>query len=156
MRCQFQHAVSSDILCRASFTLRASSWNFAAFPLIFLALLAVRCATIFAINSVTRATGHTGMPLQELLFSSWAGLRGAISLIMAQAVVTDERIASGWSEGGVAQLCLWTAMMVLTSLFLSAPMVPQVLRMTGLHKVSPLKRRIRAKSKRALIRWARP
>ena len=52
------------------------------------------------------------------------------------------------------QITLWTAGIVVLTLLVNAPLMPVLLRWTGLAKVSPVKRRIRAKAARALQRYA--
>lgn len=52
------------------------------------------------------------------------------------------------------QITLWTAGIVVLTLLVNAPLMPVLLKWTGLAKVSPVKRRIRAKAARALQRYA--
>lgn len=52
----------------------------------------------------------------------------------------------------VLQMALWSSMFVLSTLLINAPLIPWLARVTGLLTVSPVKRSIREKAKRALIR----
>ena len=47
----------------------------------------------------------------------------------------------------------WTAGVVVLTLLINAPMIPLVLKWTGLSQVSPVKAKIRAKAARAFTRY---
>ena len=71
--------------------------SFALFPLLYLCLFAIRGVCIAAFNPIFALLGSRALPPRAVLFATWGGLRGAISLIMAQAVITtlgDERYAA--------------------------------------------------------------
>jgi hypothetical protein len=55
--------------------------------------------------------------------------------------------------GRGVQLAQWTAGMVVLTLLINAPLMPSLLRWTGLAGVSPVKQRMRAKAQRVLLRY---
>ena len=57
-------------------------------PLIYLAMMVVRGLCICLLNPIFRLAG-SHMSASEILFSTVGGLRGAISLILAQMLVTQ-------------------------------------------------------------------
>ena len=52
-----------------------------------------------------------------------------------------------------SQIALWTAGFVVMTLVINAPMLPWVMRKTGLAAIASVKRRMRAKAVRALVRF---
>ena len=59
-------------------------------PLIYLAMMVVRGLCICLLNPIFRLAG-SHMSAGEILFSTVGGLRGAISLILAQMLVTQSQ-----------------------------------------------------------------
>ena len=53
----------------------------------------------------------------------------------------------------VVQIALWTASFVVMTLVINAPLLPWVMRKTGLAAIASVKRRMRAKAVRALVRF---
>lgn len=51
------------------------------------------------------------------------------------------------------QMSAWTAGVVVLTLLINAPLIPLVLKWTGLSQVSPVKAKIRAKAARAFTRY---
>ncbi len=51
------------------------------------------------------------------------------------------------------QIALWTASFVVMTLVINAPLLPWVMRKTGLAAIASVKRRMRAKAVRALVRF---
>ena len=51
------------------------------------------------------------------------------------------------------QMSAWTAGVVVLTLLINAPLIPLVLKWTGLSQVSPVKAKIRAKAARAFARY---
>ena len=51
------------------------------------------------------------------------------------------------------QMSLWTAGVVVLTLLVNAPLIPLLLKWTGLTEVSPVKAKIRAKAARAFTRY---
>ena len=51
------------------------------------------------------------------------------------------------------QIALWTAGFVVMTLVINAPLLPWVMRKTGLAAIASVKRRMRAKAVRALVRF---
>ena len=52
-----------------------------------------------------------------------------------------------------SQIALWTSGFVIMTLVINAPLLPWVMEKTGISKVASVKRRMRAKAKRALVRF---
>ena len=51
------------------------------------------------------------------------------------------------------QISMWTAGIVVLTLLVNAPLIPMLLKWTGLSQVSPVKAKIRAKAARAFSRY---
>ena len=51
------------------------------------------------------------------------------------------------------QMSMWTAGIVVMTLLVNAPLIPVLLKWTGLSQVSPVKAKIRAKAARAFTRF---
>ena len=71
----------------------AGSWHallitFWRLPLIYLAMMVVRCLCICLLNPIFRLAGSHMSP-GEVVFATVGGLRGAISLVLAQVLVTQ-------------------------------------------------------------------
>ncbi|PRW44236.1 Sodium hydrogen exchanger 7 [Chlorella sorokiniana] len=148
----FAGASAVNFMIRAVEGLGDYGFAFALFPAIYIALFLIRGLCILLFNPVFALLGSQPLPLRAVPFATWGGLRGAISLIMCQVVVTDESVV-GRSPLVAAQLGLWTSLFVLCTLLINAPTIPAVLRWTGLTEVSPVKLSIREKAKRALLRY---
>lgn len=103
---------------------------------------------------VTLPGVYEGLDARGQAFTTFTGLRGVISLVLLQMVVT------GAANGGqnerliVAQMVVWGAGFVSLTLLLNAPFIGAVLSATGLNKVSPTKLAIRSKAWRALQRFS--
>ena len=69
---------------------RALVVTFWKLPLIYLAMMVVRGLCICLLNPIFRLAG-SHMSAGEILFSTVGGLRGAISLILAQMLVTQSQ-----------------------------------------------------------------
>lgn len=133
----FAGASCVNFTIRAAETLQAAAWDFALFPAIFAALIAIRGVSLLLLNALFPLLGSHSLPLSAIAFATWSGLRGAVSLGMAQVLVTDDLLARS-NRGLVAQMGLWTALCVLGTLLINAPLVPAVLRWSGLVHVSPV------------------
>jgi NhaP-type Na+/H+ or K+/H+ antiporter len=55
-------------------------------------MLAIRGVCILLCNPLFHLLGSQALPLRAVAFATWGGLRGAISLIMCQLIVTDESL----------------------------------------------------------------
>ncbi|KAK9840543.1 hypothetical protein WJX81_000451 [Elliptochloris bilobata] len=120
-------------------------------PLLYLAVLGVRGLCILLLNPLFKLAG-TAMSWSEIIFTTVGGLRGAISLILVQQVVTES--APGQEDQKVtAELAMWTSGVVVCTLLINAPLLPLVLHWTGLARISPVKGRLRAKAVRSLRRF---
>ncbi|PSC69954.1 Sodium hydrogen exchanger 7 [Micractinium conductrix] len=148
----FAGASSVNFAIRAVEGLADYGRAFAMFPPIYILLFAIRGLCIALFNPLFSLVGRQSLSPRAVMFATWGGLRGAISLIMAQVIVTDESFAA---QGGLvaAQMGLWTGLFVLSTLLVNAPTIPALLRFTRLNQVSLVKLRIREKAKRALLRY---
>ncbi|KAL4858875.1 Protein ACTIVITY OF BC1 COMPLEX KINASE 3 [Chlorella vulgaris] len=129
----FAGASATNFMIRAVETLHDYRVSFALFPPVYLTMFLIRGISILLFNPLFHLLGSQALPLRAVLFATWGGLRGAISLIMAQVVVTDEVLASH-GQLVSAQMGLWTSLFVLSTLIINAPTVPAVLQYTGLTK----------------------
>eukprot|EP00878_Enallax_costatus_P002544 GHUV01002726.1.p1 GENE.GHUV01002726.1~~GHUV01002726.1.p1 ORF type:complete len:958 (+),score=224.31 GHUV01002726.1:205-3078(+) len=115
-------------------------------PIIYIILCLVRFVLIVAFRPLFIAI-KGDMSFKECVFICVAGLRGSASLIMGSAVVTHELGVTSEAFSVVkAMMVFWTAGFVLLTLLINAPLLPTVLRLTGLSKVpeKQLARRQRA------------
>ncbi|GAB4814387.1 hypothetical protein N2152v2_001433 [Parachlorella kessleri] len=151
----FSGASAINFLVRSTETLR-DNWQqvLLVFPSIYVGMFAARGLCILAFNPFFKLLGAGSLPLPAVLFATWGGLRGAVSLIMAQAVVTDDVMANN-DKLLTAQMGMWTSSFVLATLLINAPTVPTLLKLTGLVRVSPVKLSIREKARRALLRYTK-
>ncbi|EIE21844.1 hypothetical protein COCSUDRAFT_56295 [Coccomyxa subellipsoidea C-169] len=124
-------------------------------PLIFIATIIVRGVTIALFNPLFKLA-KSEMTMSEILFATIGGLRGAVSLILTQVVVTEQNPDPTLANRAVtAELALWTAGIVVCTLVVNAPLMPLILRWTRLSDISPVKVRMRGKAARALLRYTR-
>eukprot|EP00775_Hariotina_reticulata_P013876 gene13876-13995_t len=116
-------------------------------PVIYIILMLVRFVLTIAFRPLFIAI-KGDMTFRECIFVCAAGLRGSASLIMGSAVVTDQLHGQGDVTFSVvkAMMVFWTAGFVLLTLLINAPLLPAVLRVTGLSEVpeKQLARRRRA------------
>ena len=71
----------------ASAVLASTLWRF---PLIYLVMFGVRFLFVLGFAPLFRVL-RARLTMMEIIFATVAGLRGSVSLIMAQAVATDQR-----------------------------------------------------------------
>lgn len=94
-----------------------------------------------------------------IMFATLGGLRGALSLIMAQVIIQAKarEHVSGSEPKQVdlvtAQLVFWSSGFVLLTLIINAPLMPTFMRWTGLVEQSKAGKTVRAKARRALLRF---
>ncbi|GMH41236.1 hypothetical protein BSKO_09146 [Bryopsis sp. KO-2023] len=120
-------------------------------PVIYVAIFAFRFALITLFSPLLRLF-RAPISFKAIIFVSFAGLRGSLSLIMAQTVVTlphppkdDPNLRKVR-----AQIALWTSGFVLLTLLVNAPMIPVLLRWTGLNRVTLIKLHMVERAKEAL------
>ena len=126
------------------------------FPLVYLIVFGLRFALLTGFRPLFRLEG-SDLPVRDALFATVAGLRGSVALILAQAVITagdSEAIAMGKvppEEIRVrAEIVLWTALFVLCTLLINAPLLPKVLRLTKLDVIPDARLALRRRALRAL------
>ena len=91
-------------------------------------------------------------------FTTFAALRGAISLIMVQAFVSQDygedspRVPMKHIK---TEMATWVSGFVLLTLLLNAPLIPRVLKWTGLNTESRVRLRLREKAKRSILRYTK-
>ncbi|KAL0035986.1 hypothetical protein WJX77_010179 [Trebouxia sp. C0004] len=118
-------------------------------PLIYIVFNCIRFIVIFALRPLFKLL-HRDLSTKEVVFASIAGLRGSVSLIMAQAFVTESSTTTPEARMIKAELVLWVAGFVLLSLIINAPMLPWIMRITRLNTVPEGKLRMRRKAVIAL------
>lgn len=135
-------------------------WNVALMVFIYIAMFVGRFLCIAFYNMFFALVGEA-LPWNVMFFATIGGLRGALSLIMAQVVIQEkarQNEESGQSEEMqidivTAQMVLWSAGFVLMTLLINAPLMPWFMAITGLTKVSDASNIVRSKAKRALLRF---
>ncbi|KAL0054880.1 hypothetical protein WJX82_003714 [Trebouxia sp. C0006] len=118
-------------------------------PLIYIVFNCIRFIVIFSLRPLFKLL-HRDLSTKEVVFASIAGLRGSVSLIMAQAFVTESSTTTPDARMIKAELVLWVAGFVLLSLIINAPMLPWIMRITRLNTVPEGKLRMRRKAVIAL------
>lgn len=109
---------------------------------------------------------HTSMQMHIshhsniIMFATLGGLRGALSLIMAQVIIqakAREHVSGSGEPKQVdlvtAQLVFWSSGFVLLTLLINAPLMPTFMKWTGLVEQSKAGKTVRAKARRALLRF---
>ena len=105
--------------------------------------LAARAAVLFGMFPLLSAIGWAepvSNPLRLVVL--WGGLRGAISLALALAVVENPRVPAE-VKSFVAVLCTG---FVLFTLFVNAPLLRPLIRLFGLDRLSPADMAVRARA----------
>eukprot|EP00879_Flechtneria_rotunda_P004544 GHRR01004799.1.p1 GENE.GHRR01004799.1~~GHRR01004799.1.p1 ORF type:complete len:1688 (+),score=648.93 GHRR01004799.1:153-5216(+) len=109
-------------------------------PIIFIVLTLLRFGLTFAFRPLFILM-RGDLSFKECIFVCAAGLRGSASLIMGSAVVTEQlhTVVQPDTTFDVvrAMMVFWTAGFVLLTLLINAPLLPTVLRLTGLSVVPP-------------------
>lgn len=110
-------------------------------PLIWVGLNALRFTVISAFRPLFKLWGAP-MEGRDVLLCSAAGLRGSVSLIMAQAVVIEvPRSDNPIMQRVQSEVVMYTAVFVLLTLLIQAPMLPHILSWTKLDTI-PLEHQI--------------
>eukprot|EP00887_Chlorella_sp_A99_P005087 scaffold25.g5087.t1 len=153
--------------------LNNTAWSYAAIPLIYLSMMLIRVGCIFLFNWTVfkwlkegecRAPGWAGTVLtwQEVLFTGWSGLRGAVSLILIADFVNVSTLRGNPANRGDpfndvdvvnGDISLWTSAFVFLTLCINAPAIGPVMRLLRLDRIPVEKMQMRAKAKRALSRF---
>ncbi|GIM04957.1 hypothetical protein Vretimale_9399, partial [Volvox reticuliferus] len=107
-------------------------------PLIFLASFALRFILIFfSFKLLQLVRLSEGLSIQEVIFVTVGGLRGSLSLVLAQSAAT---LASTHDENHVnrrvkAEIAIYTAGYVIMTLLINAPICGPLLTLLGLDKI---------------------
>lgn len=121
-------------------------------PFIYIAMFLARAASIAFFKPLFDCAG-SGMSWGVVLFTTFGGLRGAVSLILAQILVLDQEKKVLSSRHITAEIALWTSGFVVLTLIINAPLMPWLLKVTGVAETGGVKQRMRAKAARALVRY---
>lgn len=127
-------------------------------PIIYIAMMTIRFTCISIIKPFVnwRATAGPILTWSGVVFTTMGGLRGALSLIMVQAAIS-ENYGEDTEETPIIQIktemATWVSGFVLFTLLLNAPLLPQVLTWTGLNTESRVRLSLREKAKRSLLRY---
>eukprot|EP00892_Ulva_mutabilis_P007352 jgi/Ulvmu1/498/UM001_0506.1 len=124
-------------------------------PIIFLAIMAARLLLIAAFSPMLNLFGAK-LDWRGIVLCTVGGLRGALCLIMVQTTVLDIGADGNPDEklnAVKSSLALWTTGVVLGTLFINAPALSFILRVTGLTKVSLLTLQTRNKARRQFLRF---
>ena len=120
---------------------------------VFLTLLRGLLIAVFApiVNRISR--GGIELSWREIVFATMGGMRGGVSLILAQSVLMLEssKGAGGRSQGDViAEMGLFTAGFVLLTLLVNGPLLTPLMTFLQLNATSAADLNIRMKTRRAL------
>ncbi|KAL4437060.1 hypothetical protein ABPG75_004199 [Micractinium tetrahymenae] len=143
-----------NFLIRSAGMLAGSAWSWAAIPLIYIALVALRTGSYALFNVTPFRWLNEALSWPEVAFAGWAGLRGSVSLIMIADFLTHRSLLSNPSNEQQqlvnAEITLWTAMFVLLTLVINAPTLGPLVRLLGLNQAAKTRGPARARVKRAL------
>ncbi|MBC7907655.1 MAG: cation:proton antiporter [Rhodospirillaceae bacterium] len=117
--------------------------DFGLLAVLIVTAMAARALVLFGLFPVLTAVGWSepvGVPLRAVVL--WGGLRGAISLALALAVVENPKVPPE-VKSFVAVLC--TAF-VLSTLFINAPLLRPLIRLLGLDRLSPADMAVRGRA----------
>lgn len=150
---------SVNFLIRSVKLLNRTAASYYAIPCIFVAMIIIRTTCIALFNPLFRALGE-GLAPREIVFVGWAGMRGAVSLIMVSAFASGSRPmfeeGQGSSAAAVsADISLWTAAFVVLTLLINGPSIAHMLRLLGLDSVPPEMVKMRSRARRALCRFTK-
>ncbi|KAL3141541.1 Son of sevenless 1, variant 2 [Trebouxia sp. C0010 RCD-2024] len=135
------------------FAFKTVAVTFWRLPVIFIVIFLVRGLLIVMFNPLFKLS-DSHLPAPVILFATFGGLRGAVSLILAQMLVSQQdQQQKSRDMLQTAQISMWTAGIVVLTLLVNAPLIPMLLKWTGLSQVSPVKAKIRAKAARAFSRY---
>ncbi|KAL3155128.1 Son of sevenless 1, variant 2 [Trebouxia sp. C0009 RCD-2024] len=135
------------------FAFKTVAVTFWRLPVIFIVIFLVRGLLIVMFNPLFKLS-DSHLPAPVILFATFGGLRGAVSLILAQMLVSQQdQQQKSRDMLQTAQISMWTAGIVVLTLLVNAPLIPMLLKWTGLSQVSPVKAKMRAKAARAFSRY---
>jgi len=121
-------------------------------PLVWLMLNVLRFLIIVAFKPLFWV-GKAPLTLRDCLFCAGSGLRGSVSLILAQAVVTEvPQSVDPVVQKVQSEVVMFTAIFVMLTLLVNAPMLPRILRWTKLDAVPLQHQKMRRKALRMLLR----
>ncbi|KDD76916.1 hypothetical protein H632_c68p2, partial [Helicosporidium sp. ATCC 50920] len=140
-----------------------TTWSYAAIPLIYIFMLIIRASCLFLFNPIFAWAGEH-LSSADIVFTSWAGLRGAVSLIMVADFVSNSQFHLGDSDNPEdpytqlnavnADVSLWTAAFVLLTLCINAPTISPLMQLLRLNRIPWERRKMRARAKKALERFS--
>eukprot|EP01025_Chloroclados_australasicus_P022893 TRINITY_DN23409_c1_g1_i7.p1 TRINITY_DN23409_c1_g1~~TRINITY_DN23409_c1_g1_i7.p1 ORF type:complete len:1503 (-),score=153.99 TRINITY_DN23409_c1_g1_i7:350-4858(-) len=124
-------------------------------PIIYIIMFVLRGLAILIFSPLLQALRQP-ISLPGVAFVTWAGLRGALCLIMAQTVVVTEFGNQNDTTNGIkAALALWTAGVAFLTLVINAPLISTMLHVTGLDQIELVKVRMRRRAKKALQEYTK-
>ncbi|KAL6780791.1 hypothetical protein ACKKBF_B11690 [Auxenochlorella protothecoides x Auxenochlorella symbiontica] len=142
--------------------LNNTAWSYAAIPLIWVFMFFIRAGCLVLFNPIFKWVGEA-LSTQDIIFTSWCGLRGAVSLIMVADFISNSQFHLGDRNNPEdpytvlnavnADISLWTSAFVLLTLVVNAPFIGQIMALLRLNKIPWEKRKMRAKAKAALVRF---
>ncbi|KAL4855761.1 Sodium/hydrogen exchanger 8 [Chlorella vulgaris] len=144
--------------------LGGNAWSYAAIPLIYVFMLLIRTGCLALFNISVFAWIRERLGWTEVLFTGWSGLRGSISLIMtADFIAHSVTVCAGaptylscayvLADRVNSDIAIWTASFVVLTLVINAPSISLMMRWLKLDRITPEKQAMRAKAKRALMRF---
>ncbi|KAL4855765.1 Sodium/hydrogen exchanger 7 [Chlorella vulgaris] len=154
---------SVNFFIRSVNILGGNAWSYGAVPLIFIFMLFVRTGCLALFNISVFAWIRERLGWTEVVFTGWCGLRGSVSLIMIADFISNTALLQGDTTNPDdpsrerdrvnSDISVWTASFVLLTLVINAPSIGLMLRWLKLDRITPEKQAMRAKAKRALMRF---
>jgi len=152
-----------NFLIRSAGLLTRTPASFIAIPVIWVVMILIRTLCIVLFNPIFKLLGQ-GLAPSEIIFSGFASMRGAVSLIMASGFAMGSTSIYTGSSGSIsdgsdeaaainAEILLWTASFVVITLVVNGSLCGPMLRILNLCKVSKERNRTRARAKMSLCRF---
>lgn len=152
-----------NFLIRSAALLTRTPASFIAIPVIYVAMILIRTLCIVLFNPIFKLLGK-GLSPSEIIFSGFASMRGAVSLIMASGFAlgsssiytgSGDSISDGSDDGAAinAAILLWTASFVVITLVVNGSLCGPMLRILNLCKVTKERNRTRARARRSLCEF---
>lgn len=123
-------------------------------PSVYVGIFLLRFLEIAVVAPIVGMCGFK-LKLNEMVFISLAGLRGALALILAEDLLQYEFLENPNNDHKIdrkvrAQSVLWVCGFVLLTLVINAPGIPFLLKACGLSHLSPIQMQYRKKSEQLL------
>ncbi|CAD7700965.1 unnamed protein product [Ostreobium quekettii] len=122
-------------------------------PVIYVVIFILRYWLIYLISPILNLSSAK-LSWRDVTFVCMAGLRGTVSLILVQEVVTHSSPHQSDRTNKIqAEMSLWTSGFVLMTIVINGPMIPYLLSCLRLNTPTVIQRQIKVRAERALTNY---